>query len=389
MPANREPHKIFAACLNFYHSNSGNINLQDSSMFKQLKSSLEGYLTGLSIMHQAIFPGWLADSDHPGFLIRVEPPVVMRAPYHLICAFPSEDVLESIWQISRKVRTFPNSIICLSGSAAIIKSSIFISDIDFCEYAICSGDDLAVAMDIKHGSTDDLILRRLRVGSERQALSSNFLEARAKILSVDAFDPNLSYAKLDFIGKPKGMRPLDISNLIIICDHQWQSASLSRSFPAQEVHLDPVVVVPNALGEPYNMGRYVSFLQDEAFRYFQSGEFTKSLKRSLSLARLCFLGPISERITQFIQSSPDFIQKDIRSVSQLIEDLDALQLGNSDWLKELENAKLDLEEINKRIIVRYNSLRISDFCEVTLKSLNRALEGKDLSEVWPMEKIHE
>jgi hypothetical protein len=91
------------------------------------------------------------------------------------------------------------------------------------------------------------------------------------------------------------------------------------------------------------MGRYVSFLNEEAFSTFASGEFTKSLKRYLSLARLCFLGPISEKITKFIDASPDFIAKEIQSISNLIETLNSLDLNIEGWIEELNSVKFDME----------------------------------------------
>lgn len=380
MPANREPHKIFAACLNFYRSNPGlGLDIRGSSITARLTDSLEGYLLGLSIMHQSIYPGWIADKDHPGFMIRVEPPVVMRAPYHLICAFPSETTLEAIWHLSQKVRTLPTSVLCLSGSSAILKSAVWVSDIDFCEYVNCSGDTFASAMSDKVQAKRELVCRQVKVGPKTSAYPSNVAEIEAHLRAVNPTSPDLSHAKIDFIGKPDGMRPTDISNLIIICDDKWKSASISRTFAAQEAQLDPVVAVPNALCDPYEIGRYISFVHEQAADYLTAENYPKALKRCLSLSRLCFLGPISEQITDFIETSPEFLERDIQAVSDLLAEIQNAEINLSKWVEELEAVKTDLTSRFERLQNQPNDKSIRDFSQTIHASLKRALAGQDLS----------
>jgi len=84
MPVIREPYKIFAACLNFYRSNPAlDESVRNSSMFKAIEDSLRYYLTGLSILHQGAYPGWAADIDYPGYLIRVDFPYDPRSSTNL------------------------------------------------------------------------------------------------------------------------------------------------------------------------------------------------------------------------------------------------------------------------------------------------------------------
>ena len=219
-------------------------------MFSHIQEALGHYLSGLSAMHEGAYPGWKADEQNPGYMIRIDPPIIMRAPYHLVCAFPSETSLDAIWHLSRNVKTLPTSVLCLSGSAAILKSSVSIGDIDFCEYVVGAPEDIAMALTSKLQGVQDLMFKCLRIGTGSVNQANDETEIRARLHSIQPDDPDLSHAKIDFIGKPEGMRPTDVSNVMIFCDETWRSASLHRSYAAQEAHLDRVVAVPNTLCEP-------------------------------------------------------------------------------------------------------------------------------------------
>lgn len=347
-------------------------------MFAHIKEALGHYLLGLSTLHEGAFPGWKADEDYPGYMIRIDPPVVMRAPYHIVCAFPSETVLDAIWHLSRKVKTLPTSVLCLSGSAAIMKSSISICDIDFCEYIKGKPDDMAKALSAKMAAGSDLFFRSIRVGSEKADPSFKQADVQAKLQSMSANDPERSHAKIDFVGKPEGLRPSDISNVIIFCDKNWHSASLQRSFAAQEAHLDPIAVVPNILCEPFEMGRYVEFLLSEATAYGAKGDFAKALKRCLSLARLCFLSAKSEEITRFITDSPEFLEREIKAIDDLITELGASSRNSGEWIDELKWARLDLDHYLGKARLRSRRETIEGFTKRMIMTLDSALSGEDL-----------
>lgn len=379
MPAIREPHKMFAACLNFYRSNpAGGEGVRKSSMFAHIQEALGGYLAGLSVLQESAYPGWKADQDNPGHMIRIDPPVVIRAPYHLVCAFPSEANLDAIWHLSRKVKTLDTSVLCLSGSLAIVKSSISICDIDFCEYVTGSPNEITEALTGKMRGIHELVFRRVQVGSANTDQVCDDEDIRARLSAIKPNDPELSHAKIDFIGKPGGLRPTDISNVIIFCDEKWGSASLHRSFTAQEAHLDPVVAVPNKLCEPYEIGRYIDFLLGQAHSYYAKRDFAKALKRCLSLARLCFLSAISEEVTDFVIGSPDFLEREIASIDELIADISSSGLEVPDWVDDLEWAKEGLEQNLTRVRKRPARETIQAFCERILATLTSALAGQDL-----------
>ena len=259
-----------------------------------------------------------------------------------------------------------------------MKSSISICDIDFCEYITGKPDDVANALMKKMSANDNLFFRRIRVGSAKPGKALGEADIRARLQSMNAGDPELSHAKIDFVGKPDGMRPSDVSNIIIFCDKDWHSASLRRSFAAQEAHLDPIAVVPNMLCEPFEMGRYVEFLLSEAHAYSAKGDFAKALKRCLSLARLCFLSAISEEITGFITNSPEFLEREVKSIDDLIADLSSSSPDLQEWIEELESVRQDLDHYLGKARSRPGSEAIEKFCRRMINTLDAALAGEDL-----------
>jgi hypothetical protein len=88
----------------------------------------------MSLLQEALFKGWEADTQHPGYLTKCERHFVLRVPFHLLSAFPPGDFLDHIWRISRLVKTDDQSVICISGSSATFEVTKAVTDIDFCEY---------------------------------------------------------------------------------------------------------------------------------------------------------------------------------------------------------------------------------------------------------------
>src|SRR5580700_3107726 len=93
---------IISMCVQLYRNCPGATEKEyrDNSLFVQLSDILRNAFTGVSLLHEGLFPGWKADRQHPGYLIKIETPFILRAPFHLLPIFPSGEYLDDVWRIS-------------------------------------------------------------------------------------------------------------------------------------------------------------------------------------------------------------------------------------------------------------------------------------------------
>ncbi|WP_306028958.1 hypothetical protein [Stappia sp. MMSF_3263] len=349
-------------------------------MYLALRKSLESFLSGFSILHEGAYQGWIADEKHPGYLIRVDPPAVVRAPYHIVPAFPSERELDAIWLLSRKVRTLRDSIVCLSGSAAVIKSSVTNGDFDFCEYVSSDHADIFNSLTNKFRNEDDLYFEKLYFDGRIWGAEDDFSDIECALNGIDPSISNTSFGKIDFFGKVKGFRPCDVSNVMIFCDDDWRSAAMDKTFAAQEVHMVPTLAVPNELADPYEIGRYIHWLLGQARIYFEDQNYVKALKRCLSLSRVCFLGDLSDKITNFIINSCDFKMREIEEIKIIVERISSSKFEKSHlWREELFDANRELNFHISRLSSRLDDVSISIFSQGVIDELVRHVSGREVA----------
>lgn len=377
MPVDKNPSEVFRVCLDYYITN--NRARVSGSLYNNIRDYLGTFLTATAELH-AKFYGWIADPDHPGYLIRIDPPATIRAPYHLVPSFPSAQIFDSIWKVACRVRTMDNSIMCLSGSAAVIRSSLIVSDIDFCEYIIGTPADIASSL-VRHKDMDpSVVFLRLKF-AEKSWDRANFILENLEMLrlinpSIDRF----SHGMVEYIAHPDQIRPIEASNKLIFCDQNWMSSSIDRSFRAQEAILSPSAFVPFHLNDPFEMGRYMNWLIEKIEDEHNQRNYVKALKRSLSLARLCFLSSISERITTFIDKSVDFYQSELISVDhifRIVEDLNSKSF--TDWLLELNRAKSAIQTKIDGLKSNEDQSVLQDFCYSIAKELELAVCLRNMS----------
>lgn len=333
-------YSILLLCENFYRSNKYQDKISKSgTMYNLVKDGLSSYLRGLSIVHEGLYPGWKADLEHPGYLIRLDPPAIMRAPYHIIPAFPSEAALDGIWDLSRRIKTLDNSVICLSGSGAVLKSSILISDFDFCEYIHGDTTEIARALVMKGNTENQTVFKSLKFNNHTwMETSSDTVENTLK--TIDPAIRTLSSAKIDFLAKARGFRPCEVSNLIIFCDEEFESASLEKTFSTQEAQIDASTTVPNNICEPFEIGRYMYWLRIQVDYYIKKGNYVKALKRLISLSRFCFIHEISESITKYISKSPECLKSEFETLEQILSLIRATEFEcKIEWEAEIIEAK--------------------------------------------------
>ena len=125
---------IFRGCEEYYLTNAGRARQKRSEAYKRMQKALTAVLQPMAAVHAALYPGYEADKDHAGYLIKFEPPMFFRVPYHVLPTFPTGDELDTLWQLSRAIRSGDRSVISLSGSNVMRRIFDIVGDIDFCEY---------------------------------------------------------------------------------------------------------------------------------------------------------------------------------------------------------------------------------------------------------------
>ena len=352
MPVDKKLIYIYAACLDYYKTNGCSLSkLRPGGHYFKLENDLNRWLLINSEIQKLRFPGWDVDNDNPGYLLRLDAPKFFRVPYHLVPALPALEALEAIWDLSQDIRTLSGSVISLSGSGAMIQSSVIIGDLDFCEYV--PSDFVSIKKFLKSQfDRSCIIVDKIKFDNK----ACDELGEPFDSLCLERIDPHqtaYSYGKVDYVARPGNLRPMGVSNVMIFCDENWESAAKERTFAAQEALFSSIEILPNAFGSPIEVGRYVNWLIGQIEEYYNNNNFTKCLKRCLSLSRLCFEDAVSDSITEFIRNSLEFHENELVEVSRLSDFLShSAHCAATDWRSRLEIVSrilnVQLEDIAKR-----------------------------------------
>jgi hypothetical protein len=308
---------IVSMCAQFYMNNStaSQNEYAGNTLYNLLTTTLLNAFRGISLIQQSVFPGWAADDNHPGYLIKLDSPHIIRAPFHIIPVFPTGEYLDNVLRLSRLIKTNRSSVICISGSSATIKITRAVNDIDFCEYIRISPPSLGECIMAKTLSSDQLIFRKLAFDGKHWS-PVDVSDARNKLSFIDANRASLAYGKIDYIAHVGTYRPCDVSNVMIFCDRNWDSAANNLSFPAQEAPLDAALFIPNQLCNPFELGRYVVWLERQIDYYALHKQRLKAIKRALSLSRIKFLPEVTEEIKLFLEVSSYVYDEEVKVIDR-------------------------------------------------------------------------
>jgi hypothetical protein len=323
------------------------------------------------LQQEASFPGWTADRDHPGYLIRPEGPVILRTPFHLVPIFPTEDFLKDVWRISRLVKTSPQSVICVSGSICTTKVTRAVNDIDFCEYINFEKPDTVDRIAVKFARNEDFIFKRLQFNGKTWTNPLDMPNMKEHLSYIDAQKKSLATAKIDYIVKIGSFRPYEVSNVMIFCDDCWSSAARDRTFAAQEVLLDASIRIPNEICNPFEMGRYAFYLYQQVLDLLKDKKYLKSINRALLLSRIHDILDLTDTIKRFLESRPEVYDHEIEEIDKLIDELDKIdKLAYEAWASDLK-AERKLKESEK-----HSLKRTMEFDNYTVKSFAEAIQNR-------------
>jgi hypothetical protein len=276
-------------------------------------------LQSMAVVHAALYPGYEADKDHAGYLIKFEPPIFFRVPYHVLPTFPTGDELEALWQLSRAIRSGDRSVISLSGSNVMRKIFDIVGDIDFCECFpvtdIDGFDRIASNMD---GNGRIACLRLAFAGRKwRYPWGDDRPTKEVFAKTIDSSDADRSTMKVDYVGDVDHLGVIEITNLIIAVDENGNSAGLTRTFAAQEAPLVPIDSLPNQMNDPFEMGRYIHWLTNSIEKLSEQGDMRKCLKRCASLSRVLFVSEIADAIANLAGTSSILLSHKVSELEKI------------------------------------------------------------------------
>lgn len=336
-PLDRRLSGIFLACRDYYLTNLDRNRKERGEMYKRLQEALTTTLRAMAALHAANYSDYTVDKEHVGYLIKFEPPMLFRVPYHVLPSFPTGDELEALWHLSRAIRSGNRSTISISGSNVLRKVFDIVGDIDFCEYFpisdVAGFDRIAANMD----GNDKVACVALALagrewhypwGDDRP--TKDFFANTIDISSIDK-----STMKVDYVGDVGCLGVTEITNLVIAVDENGNSAGLTKTFAAQEAPLVPIDWLPNHMNDPIEMGRYVNWLIDSIVASNEKRDMRKCLKRCASLSRVLFVTDITEQIADLVSRSPILLSQKMNELSKLFAMLKPLTDARSQRLNEL------------------------------------------------------
>ncbi len=368
----RDIRNIFVSCLEYYRSNPTRKSKKrgkKSAPRQHLEDALTKVLLGMAHVYDGMYPGWKVDKEHPGYLFRSDPPIFVRVPYHVLPTFPTDEALSVVWDLSRSIRSSDDSVICISGSNVLRKLFETFGDFDFCEYLNPSRNKQVWRIEDNLKGNDSLMCLRVSLGS-REWLSP-VGEVQQVVADIsDKFksdDEQNSTMKFDYIATVSQSGLSEVSNLVIAVDEGGNSASLRKTFAAQEAPLAWSDSLPNEMNNPIEMGRYIDFLSKQISKYREVGNLRKCLKRCASLARILHQKDITDSILDLATDNPVLIQHKVDELEKLrsaLSSVEGSQAKEFDLQLEVEQSKL-LQSIAEDSIDQMGEITCSFNAEAT------------------------
>jgi hypothetical protein len=289
-----------------------------------MQNALTKYLRAMAALHAVNYPGFKVDRHHAGYLIKFEPPKLFRVPYHVLPTFPTGDEFEALWRLSRTIRSGDRTVISISGSNVLRKVFDIVGDVDFCEYFPAHDVDGFDKLASNLEGTKKIACLRLSFAHKKWMYPQERPTKEFFARMINSSDEYRSSMKVDYVGDVDHFGVTEITNVIIAVDENWDSASLRKTFAAQEAPLVPIDWLPNQMNDPIEMGRYIDWLAISITDLKKQGDMRKCLKRCASLSRVLFLRDITEEIADLAGRSAILLSHklgELKKLSTMLEPL--------------------------------------------------------------------
>lgn len=157
-------------------TNAGNpAGSRRGGVYKKIQRALTETLRAMATLHSVKYPGWTEDKNHAGYLIKFDAPMLFRVPYHVLPSFPTGNQLQTLWQLSRTIRSGDRSVISLSGSNVLRKIFDVVGDIDFCEYFFTNDSDGFSKIASNMDGTEKIVCLKVAVIDKQWGTDSQWL----------------------------------------------------------------------------------------------------------------------------------------------------------------------------------------------------------------------
>ena len=327
---------IFITCLEYFRTNAADRErLRQSDVYRKVQIALTSTLSAMATLHAVNYPGWEIDKDHSGYLIKLDPPMLFRVPYHVLPTFPGRNELEALWLLSRAIRSGERSVIAISGSNVMRKIFEVVGDVDFCEYFPTDDAEGFEKIASNLDGTTHVACMKLAFSGKEWAFpwEDNKPNKDFFVNNIDSADKIRSTLKFDYIGNIDNLGVAEITNVVIAIDKKGQSAGLTNTFAAQEAPLVPIDWLPNQMNDPIEMGRYIDWLVLSIESLKNKGDMRKCLKRCASLSRVLFIASVTEEIVHLASTTPILLDHKINELEKLAAMLEVFSDPRSTRLK--------------------------------------------------------
>jgi hypothetical protein len=352
--------RLFHQCYDFFKKHPEG-DFIATKQYALVRDAVIKTLRALAETYAVYYGGWAPDRRNPGYLVSAIGGISCAVPVHLVPLFPSALHLQQLIDLSQMLRVSERSILCLSGSNAIVTALEHADDIDFCEYIPIKENDFAHCNFFRYQKSRNILAVGLRVGKQKWNSFANDVSEESICNAVRIESEIDSVGKMEFVLVDGLYGPIEVSNILLFCDPTFQGPATRQSFAAQEAPIDTFEPPPNELSSPYQIGRYIDFLDKQIGRCFQENNTLKALKRSMSLSRIIFAAEMTDRISGLLKRSNLATISEIEKHTRLSLKVDTLRgkLGDhmatkiADKLKKkilLLQAKLDIYGDDEDII---------------------------------------
>lgn len=257
----------------------------DIDRVKEIKDTFQVILAGLtSITAISLGDNWYSDLVNVGFIGHTEKPG-LRIPVMFVPTLSSGSFLDTISHLAQKIRVGLQSVICISGSAALLGREELCADLDFCEYILWDEGTSGEFEEIrKHmiSTTGDVLLLEVKTKNYRWFRSKGIdsIEFLSREI-IRKIPPQERAAKLDF-ASIKVNNTLEVTNVLLWMDTEQDSGASKKSFPYQEIPVSVGAWMPRTLDNPVTLALYMLWLREQMEKLIAEGNPIKAAKRALS-----------------------------------------------------------------------------------------------------------
>jgi hypothetical protein len=352
--------RLFHQCYDFFKRNPRG-DFVATKQYTLVKDALVRTLRALADTYAVYYGGWASDEQNPGYLVSAIGGISCTVPVHLVPLFPSVLHLQKLIELSQILRVSERSILCLSGSNAIVTALEHVDDVDFCEYIPIKDNDFAHCDFFRYQKSHNILAVGLRVGTQKWNSFANAVAQESICNSVRIESETDSVGKMDFVLIDELDGATEVSNILLFCNSSFQGPATRQSFAAQEAPIDTFEPPPNELSSPYQIGRYIDFLDRQIGHLLQGKNTLKALKRSMSLSRIIFAAETTDRISGLLKRSDLATTSEIDKQKRLSRKVESLRgklgdhiatriVGKLERKTRLLQAKLDIYGDDEDII---------------------------------------